>query len=458
MGTGLNLVDELVYSLKTGPDPELRHRIRLLFSGAQLLDVFVRFVHLSSRLAASTPNLVNDDEQNWIWRLDFAGQGNTSTIKPQLKELSDALSDCSNRQHVDTLILQGGVLELRSPIFLEPDPSSSSVGHGSKNFLKPKEVFGWLVVRVLKENENDGEITELQDACLQLAHALSDNNASLAKLVNTLLRLLLCIPHAHVVNDQQGYDESLCEEDMALSHPEFEDDLGNEVEDDSNARSFAAGRESTSLSLTPFLTFRDTQAESCFKSWQAVQMFRYDVLTFCLCIFAHSVVVFLPGTAYNVVWRIPAWKWIAGYVHIPLLAIAVIPSTRKLYCEFRDLLLLSVYLWELYFNNFLMENYRGSRDLSFSCNGQAYAYLWLPLSTVFCQARFALLAPIVVASIAMSLHGLFELCRKECGETTALHLQCFWIAVYKITAMVALALAVVYVVEWKARRVWRARN
>ena len=454
MDTVSGIVDELSRSLNTGPSSELRDRICLLFGGVQVLELSIRLVHCKSQLAARTPNLVDDDEQNWFWRLESAGVGSTSS-SPTLNGSSGALGHHNN--HVDASNVHDGVLKLQAPISLAPNRAQSTVGHGSSSFRGNGEVLGWLVVRVGK-GEDDGEIVKVGDAFLQLANALSSNNVSLTRLGGTLFKTLLYPPHVNFGFSERINVEMLSEEDMALSHPEFEDDLGNEVEDDSNARSFAAGRESTSLSLTPFLTFRDTQAESCFKSWQAVQMFRYDVLTFCLCIFAHSVVVFLPGTAYNVVWRIPAWKWIAGYVHIPLLAIAVIPSTRKLYCEFRDLLLLSVYLWELYFNNFLMENYRGSRDLSFSCNGQAYAYLWLPLSTVFCQARFALLAPIVVASIAMSLHGLFELCRKECGETTALHLQCFWIAVYKITAMVALALAVVYVVEWKARRVWRALN
>ena len=455
MDTVSGIVDELSRSLNTGPSSELRDRICLLFGGVQVLEISIRLVHYNSQLAARTPNLVDDDEQNWLWRLESAGVGSISG-SPKLKGSLDALRH--NNNHVDASNLQDGVLELKSPISLAPNRAQTAVGHGSSSFRGNGEVLGWLVVRVGKGIQDNGEIMKVGDACLQLANALSANNASLTELGGTLFKTLLYPPHVHFGFSERINMDMLSEEDMALSDPEFEEDLGSELEEDYNARSFAAHHETTSLSLTPFLTFRDTRTESCFKSWQAVQMFRYDVLTFSLCIFSHSVVVFLPGTAYNIVWRIPAWKWMAGYVHIPLLAIAMIPCTRKLYCEFRDLLLLGVYLWELYFNNFLMDNFRGYRDISLSCNGQAYTYLWLPLLSVFCQARFALLAPIVVASMAMSLQGLFELCRRECGQTTALHLQCFWIAVYKITAMVALALAVVYVVEWRARRVWRASN
>ena len=465
METGFDIVDEFVRSVKTGPSSKLHDKLRLLFDEAELLDVSIRFVHLPSRIAASTPNIVHGDAKNWMWRLESAGHINTPE-RSQALGLSDA--SCHPNKSLDACHLDDGVLELRSPISLTSDPALSTVVHQSCEFSTKSETLGWLVVRVRIDGIHDREktaICNLHDACLQLACALSSDNAPLTKLANTLIRLLLFPTHADLTFHGVIDNETLHEGDIPSGDLEAADSEGVESGMEGEVPQIRSGRlaegrvvGTTSLSLTTLLTFKEAGAEIRFKSWQAMQMFRYDVLMFCLCILSHSLVVFFPGTAYHLLWRIPAWKWLAGYVQIPLLAIVMKPRNKEFYCNFREILLLGLYLWVFFYNNYFLYNMNDYRSFSLGCNGQAYAYIWLPLFTAFCQARFVLLAPVVLGTMAMSLQGLYISCGKECGETTNLHLQCFWIATYKIVAMVTLALAVVYVAEWRARRVWRSLN
>ena len=224
---------------------------------------------------------------------------------------------------------------------------------------------------------------------------------------------------------------------------------------DPSARPRPRPRPSFSHAISVGLAFPPAQEEA-FTRWYAEHMWRYDAVCSWMCAVLQTVLVFVPGTAYGLFFRLPWTRWVIGYCHVILLGLLSLPKGRAWYLAHRDAALTTLTVVMLIYHHGVLENYYHlSPPAVTSCNNVAYSFLWLPFVALLFQSRFRFLGPTITACAAINSSLLWGMC-EDC-RTSLPARRCIGRGASKVAVIVAAALCVVYCIEWRARRLWSAQ-
>ena len=326
----------------------------------------------------------------------------------------------------------------------------------------------------------------LQQSLTQFAAALSLQHETLVEFNTAVGSALFGPPHTPSPSDDDehgGSDDDINDDRDGIGENEYDDDYGD---DDTTSHSDVAheydddrrinrdrGRQQqrgrwrsllgrrlppffasvSPLSLTAALSFLDPTDEQLFLHWHAQHMWKFDVGALGMCVALQTMLVFTSITQFELLKSVVAWKWAVGYIQLVLIVVMCSQRGRRWYCSHRDLVLIALQLVMLWYHHTLMNNFRPpiGPNVLLKCSGVTYSFVWLPFVTLVFQARFRLLAPVIVLSTAVNLTLLRDMCGQCEGGGGA---RCIGRGAGKVVGMVGATLTAVYCIEWRARRVW----
>lgn len=341
-----------------------------------------------------------------------------------------------------------------------PAPSSPSRGAG--------RAVGALLATAVPSVASRSQI---RLALASMAAALSLQRQALAEFSSSVGSALFGPPHTPDMSDDEWDDEleqSGGPRPSGASPSSDGLDWGGAASEAAGPRGWAASLlglwvppppvdVAAAAPLSAGLRFVDFAQEGAFQRWHARHMWKYDYAALCLCTALQTMLVFTSVTQFTILGAVPAWKWGVGYCHAALLAALSVRRGREVYVAHRDAALLGWHALMLWYHHGLMRNFHGlGPPTMHSCSGVACAFTWLPFVTLVFQTRWRWLAPAIVASAAVNLTLLPELCATCDGGDAAALRRCAGRGAVKAVSMVAAALLAVYCIEWRARRVWAA--
>ena len=215
--------------------------------------------------------------------------------------------------------------------------------------------------------------------------------------------------------------------------------------------------------VTAGLTFTDPVDEEHFRLWHARHMFQFDVVALSMCVLFHTLLLVAKiGLRGPFRVELAFWRWMIGYVQAVLLLFLASKRGKQIYIQHRDVFLLGLLAVVLWYHHSVVKNFYGVATVLEKCSGVVYGFLWIPVIALLLQPRFKWLMPAILATTAINLTLLGEICTTcDAGNSaggvapsTNVMRRCSSRGASKVAIMVGAALYTVYCAEWRARRVW----